>query len=99
MLNRATFFIRVPNGSFSVSGKFLFSSPFNEFVNNGIDIHCENVLYNWMDRASMSISKFGILFRATKKMHLDMVQALIDVYSKIGSYVIDLSTLHVGPLP
>lgn len=46
--------------------RFVFSSPFDEFMNNNIDICGEDVLYNWMDRASMFISKVGILFRAAK---------------------------------
>jgi hypothetical protein len=36
----------------------VFSSPSSEFVNNYIDVRNEDVLYNWMDRASMSISKW-----------------------------------------
>jgi hypothetical protein len=99
LFNRVTYFIRVPNGNFSINGKNFFLSPFNEFVNNGMDIHCENVLYNWMNRASMSISKSGILFKASKKMHLGMVQASINVYSKIAYCVIDLPTLLAGPVP
>ncbi len=68
-----------------MSRKFVFSSPSNEFMNNGIDVCGENVLYNWMDRASMFISKVGIPFRAAKEMYLVVVQALINDYSKIGS--------------
>ncbi len=55
LLNRATLLAKVPNASF---GKLVFSSPSSEFVNNYIDVRNEDVLYNWMDRASMSISKW-----------------------------------------
>jgi len=38
----------------------------------------------------MSISKAGKPFRAVKEMHFVIVQALIDVYSKIGYFIADL---------
>jgi hypothetical protein len=50
------------------------------------------VLYNWMDRASMSISKVGRPFKAIKEMHFATIHALIDVCSKTRSFVADLST-------
>jgi len=40
----------------------------------------------------MFISKARKPFRATKEMHLATIQALINVYSKIRSFVVDLST-------
>ncbi len=49
-----------------VCGRFIFSSPSNEFVNNILDVHNEDVLYNWTDRASVSISKASRPFKATK---------------------------------
>ncbi len=67
----------------------MFSSPFDEFVNNSIDVRNEN-MYNWTNKASMSISKANWPFKATKEMHFAIVQALIDVYSKIISSIMDL---------
>jgi len=49
-------------------GIFFFSSPLNEFVNNSIDVQNEDMLYNWTNRASMSISKVGRPFRVAKEM-------------------------------
>jgi hypothetical protein len=43
-----------------------------------------------MDRASMFISKAGKPFKVAKEMHLVIVQALIDVCSKIKSFIADL---------
>jgi len=59
-------------------------------VNNVIDVCNENVLYNQMDRAYMSLSKVGKPFKAVKEMHIVTVQALINIYSKNASYVADL---------
>ncbi len=98
LLNHLTFFIRFIDGSSLVSGRFIFSSPFDEFVNNAIDVWNEDVLYNWMDRASMSLSKAGGPFKASKEMHLVMVQTLINVYSKTGSYVANLF-ISIGMCP
>jgi hypothetical protein len=61
-------------------------------VNNFIDVQNEDVLHNWIDRASMSISKVRRPFRAAKEMHLVTIQVLIDIYSRTRSYVVDLST-------
>ncbi len=72
--------------------RFVFSSPFDEFVKNCIDVRNEDMLYNWTNRASMSISKVGRPFRVAKEMHIGIVQALIDVCSKVGSFIVDLST-------
>jgi hypothetical protein len=44
-----------------------------------------------MSKASMFVSKVGRPFRATKEMHLAIIQALINVYSKIGFFVANLS--------
>jgi hypothetical protein len=52
------------------------------------------MLYNWMDRVSMSISKVDRPFMATKEMHPSTIQALINVCSKIGSFIMDLIYLH-----
>ncbi len=62
--------MRVPNGNSSNNGRFVFSSPSNEFVNNFINVSNEDVLYNWTDKASISISKVGIPFNDVKEMHL-----------------------------
>jgi hypothetical protein len=37
----------------------------------------------------MSISNVNKPFKAVKEMHIATIQALIDVYSKIGSFVAD----------
>ncbi len=92
LFNCATFLTKVFDASSSSIGRFIFSSPSDEFVNNFIDVRNENMLYNWMDKASMSLSKAGRPFRATKEMHLAIIQALIDVCSKTRSYVADLFT-------
>ncbi len=73
-------------------GKFVLSSPSNEFVNNSIDVWNEDVLYYWTDRAFMFISKANNPFGTTKEMHHVIVHALINVCSKIGSSIADLST-------
>ncbi len=91
LLSHATLFARVPNTSSLGIGRFIFSSPFNEFVNNSIDVRNEDMLYNWIERASMFISKANKLFKATKKMHLSIFQALINVCSKTRSFVVNLS--------
>jgi hypothetical protein len=72
-------------------GTFVFSSPSDEFMNNSIDVQNKDVLYNWMDRASMSISTADRPFRAAKEMHPFTIQDLIDVCSKTKSFVADLS--------
>jgi hypothetical protein len=56
------------------------------------------VLYNWMDRAFMSLSKAGGPFRAANEMHLVTVRTLINVYSKTRSYVADLF-ISIGMCP
>ncbi len=61
-------------------------------MKNCIDVHNEDMLYNWTNRASMSISKADRPFRVAKEMHIGIVQALIDVCSKVGSFIVDLST-------
>jgi hypothetical protein len=43
-----------------------------------------------MDKACMSIYKVSRPFKAIKEMHLSTIQALIDVCSKIGSFVANL---------
>ncbi len=49
--------------------KFIFSSPSDKFVNNSIDVQNEDVLYNWMDKAIMFISKVDKPFKVAKEMH------------------------------
>ncbi len=49
------------------------------------------MLYNWTDKVSMSISKVNVPFKTTKEMHPSNFQASIDVSSKIGSSVVNLS--------
>ncbi len=87
-LNHATIFVKIPDESSLGSGRFVFSPTSNDFVNNFTDVRNEVVLYNWTDRASMFISKADRPFRATKEMHLAIVQALINVCSKIGSSIV-----------
>jgi sensor histidine kinase YesM len=92
LLNRVTILIKVPDASSLGIGRFVFSSPLDEFLNNSIDVQNEDVLYNWMDKVAMSISKANRLFRVAKEMHPPTILALIDVYSKTRSFVADLST-------
>jgi hypothetical protein len=73
LFSHSSLFIKVLDGSSLVNGKFLFSSPSDEFVNNNIDVCGEDVFYNWMNRASMSISKVGMPFKVAKEMHLVMI--------------------------
>jgi hypothetical protein len=56
-----------------------------------MDVRNEDVLYNWIDRAFMFISKGIRPFKVAKEMHLIIIQALIDLCSKIGSFIVDLS--------
>jgi hypothetical protein len=91
LFNRATLLARALHGSSSCSGRFIFFSPSDEFVNNSIDVRNEHALCNWMDRASMSISKVDKCLRATKEMYLAIDQALIDVYFKTRSSIAILS--------
>jgi hypothetical protein len=72
-------------------GRFISSSPSDEFVNKSIDVCNENVLYNWMDRAFMCISKVDKPFKAANGLHHATIQALIDVCSKTQSSVVDFS--------
>jgi hypothetical protein len=53
--------------------RFVFSHHLDEFVNFFIDGRNEDMLYNWTDRASMSISKDGRPFKAIKEMHPSIV--------------------------
>jgi hypothetical protein len=59
-------------------------------LNKSIDVQNEDVLYNWTNMASMSISKVGKPFRAAKEMLFVTIQTLIDVCSKTGSSIADL---------
>jgi hypothetical protein len=77
------------------------SSPHNSVVleikahlgpNLGLGSASEDVLYNWTSRASMSISKVDMPFKVAKEVHFVIVQALIDVCSKIKSSIADLFT-------
>jgi hypothetical protein len=88
LLSHATLLAKVPYANSLGIGKFVFSSPFNEFVNNSIDVWNEDVLYNWMDRDSMSISKPVNPLRLQRKCILLLF--LINVYSKIGPFVANL---------
>ncbi len=67
LFSHATLFVRVPDGSFLVSGRFDFSFSFDEFMNNAIDVRNEDVLYNWMDRAFKYLSKAGNPLRLPRK--------------------------------
>ncbi len=49
------------------------------------------MLYNRTDKVSTFISKVNVPFKARKEMHPSNFQALIDVCSKIGSSIADLS--------
>jgi hypothetical protein len=88
--SRVTLLAKVLNVNSSSIKRFVFSSPSNEFLNNSIDVENEDVLYNWMNRASMSISKVDKPFLALKEMHFSTIQTLIDVYSKTRSSIMDL---------
>jgi hypothetical protein len=68
-----TLLARVPDVSSLGIGGFVFSSPFNQFVNNYIDVWNEDMLYNWTNRAFMSISKVDKPFKAAKGMHPSIV--------------------------
>jgi len=92
LLNHVTLLVKVPDGSYLGNGRLMFSSPFNGLVNKSIDVQNEDVLYNWTSRASMSISKVSMPFKALKEIHFVIVQALIDVCSKTTSSIADLST-------
>jgi hypothetical protein len=77
--NCATLLVKVLDGSSLGNGRFIFSSPSNEFMNNSINVFNEDVFYNWMDRAFMSISKAcdHEPFRASHEINLIIVQAYI----------------------
>jgi hypothetical protein len=92
LVSYTTLLARVPNVSSLGIGRFIFSSPFEEFLNNSIDVRNEDVLYNWTDKVSMSISKASRPFKVPKEMYPSTIQALINVCSKIKSFVADLST-------
>jgi hypothetical protein len=59
-------------------------------MKKSIDVWNEDVLCNWMDKASMFVSKADKPFEAIKEMHPSTIQALINVCSKIGSSIMDL---------
>ncbi len=67
LLSCATLLARVHDASSLGNRRFVFSSPFDEFVNNSIDVRIEDVLYNWIDRAFMSISKASKPSRMQRK--------------------------------
>jgi hypothetical protein len=46
---------------------FHFSTPFEDFLQKGINVSKEDVLYNWTDMSSMSMSRIGKPFRAAKE--------------------------------
>jgi hypothetical protein len=72
----------------------LFGSTFHlrNFYKKDINVQEEEVIYNWMDMSSTMMSTVGKPFWVAKEMHSFMLQALIGVCSKAGSFVIDLST-------
>lgn len=59
-------------------------------MHKGINVPKEDVIYNWTDMSSMTMSKAKKLFWATKKVHSPMLQAFSEVCSKAGSFVVDL---------
>ncbi len=78
---------------------FWFCPPFEEFLQKDINVQEEDVIYNWMDMSSMMMSKVGKPFWVAKEIHSFMLQALIGVCSKAGSFVIDLfasTSLHLS---
>jgi hypothetical protein len=48
---------------------FHFSPPLKDFLQKGINVLEEDVLYNWTDMSSMSMSKTGKPFQATRKFY------------------------------
>ncbi len=85
--NHAILLVEVPDASSLGIGKLVFSSPSNEFVNS-IDVWNEDVLYNWTDRAFLSTSKSANPLEPQRICIL--LFFLINVYSKIGSFVANL---------
>ncbi len=62
-------------------------------MNKSIDVRNEDVLYNWMDRAFMFISKVDKPFKAANGLHHATIQALINVCSKTQSSVVDFASI------
>jgi len=78
LLSRATLLTRVPNVNSLGIEKFVFSSPFDEFLNNFIAIWNEDVLYNWKNRAYINMYIYIYIkaikpFKATKEMHPSII--------------------------
>ncbi len=69
LFSRVILFARVPDASSLGIGRFVFSSPSDEFLKNFSNVSNEAMLYNWTDRASMFISKVGKPFKVANEMH------------------------------
>ncbi len=83
--------VKAPNPtSFSMSS-FCFSPPSKDFLQKGINVLKEDVIYNWIDISSICMSKTRKPFQTTKEFHPLTLQALIEVCFKVGSFVANLS--------
>jgi hypothetical protein len=52
----------------------------------------EDVLYNWINNTTMTVSSCGKPFRAGKKMHPLTLEALIGTCLKSKPFVVDFAT-------
>lgn len=91
LLNCLTILVKQFHDTSFTNRSFWFCPPFEEFLQKDINVQEEDVIYNWMDMSSMMMSKVGQPFWVAKEMHSFMLQALIGVCSKVGSFVTNLS--------
>lgn len=91
-LNQMTLLVRALNpNSFSMN-LFHLSPPCNNFLQKGINVLEKDVLYNWTDMSSLSMSKTRKPFRASREFHPLTFHVFIEVCSRVRSFIVDLST-------
>jgi hypothetical protein len=71
---------------------FEFQAPAFGILKQGIKVVEEDVLYNWFDSTTMTISSFGKPFHVGKKLHDLTLEALIRACLKPKSFVVDYAT-------
>jgi hypothetical protein len=69
LLSRMIFLVKALDPCSSSMNSSHFSSPLEDFLQKDINIHEEDILYNWTNMSSMSMLKIGKSFRVAKKFH------------------------------
>jgi hypothetical protein len=75
-------------GSSSMSS-FFFSPPSKDLLQKGINNPEKNVFYNWTEMSWMSMSRIKKPFQVVREFHPLTFQALLEVCSKVRSFVVN----------